>query len=134
MFSLDKSCTPVVGLASGRNMIGPHTGAMRLAPGSRHHDAALKAASEAAKDAAPYIHPRLSAVEHTDDQIDSFAEFLKTIGDSARDLPDPARIPPDRGGGVIDVTPVQGAPEPQTPSLLPPPTESSPYWVDQRRR
>jgi hypothetical protein len=28
-------------------------------------DAALKAANESAKDAAPFLHPRLSAIEHS---------------------------------------------------------------------
>ena len=40
-------------------------------------DAALKAANESAKDAAPFLHPRLSAVEHIGTPIDdAITEFL----------------------------------------------------------
>src|SRR6516165_629006 len=38
-------------------------------------DGALKAASESAKDAAPYIHPRLSAVEHSGDKVSVLAQW-----------------------------------------------------------
>jgi hypothetical protein len=70
----------------------------------------LKAAGDAAKDSAPYIHPRLSAVEHTDDSVNPLAEILKLCASSTRGLPDPARIPPDREPKpMIDIAP----PKPQ---------------------
>ena len=108
-------------------------------------DDALKAANDAAKDAAPYLHPRLSAVEHTDNSDGGLAEILKLCAESTRGLPDPAKIPPDR--------PPQEAPEPPSPSPTPPPAGPTPSrletpswsksllpepqsydWVGQRRR
>jgi hypothetical protein len=119
-------------------------------------DAALKAANDAAKDAAPYIHPRLSAVEHTDGAVNPLAEILKLCESSTRGLPDPSKIPPDRETKpMIDVTPVglPSAGENQKPSSAPPPAGPSPSnpespswmksllpeppsydWVGQRRR
>src|SRR5262249_20381102 len=47
-------------------------------------DGTLKAANESAKDAAPFLHPRLSAVEHTGNPVDAFTEILKLI-DGTRD-------------------------------------------------
>ena len=76
-------------------------------------DGALKAANEAAKDAAPYLHPRLSAVEHTARPDDFFTEMLKLIDGTSRGLPDPAHIPADRD--VVDLPPMQPVAEPQTP-------------------
>ena len=67
-------------------------------------DDALKAANEAAKDAAPYIHPRLSAVEHSGDKVSVLAQWREEFAASVRGLPDPTKIPPDRDEGVIDVT------------------------------
>jgi hypothetical protein len=80
-------------------------------------DGALKAANEAAKDAAPYLHPRLSAVELKGEQSDAFAEILKLIDGTSRGLPDYSKIPPDRD--LIDVTPTTAAPDPQVPPRLP---------------
>jgi hypothetical protein len=65
-------------------------------------DGAFKAANESAKDAAPYLHPRLSAVEHKGEQFDAITEILKLIDGTSRGLPDPAKIP---GDDAIDVTP-----------------------------
>jgi hypothetical protein len=76
-------------------------------------DSALKAAHESAKDAAPYLHPRLSAVEHKDERFDAFAEMLRLIDGTSRGLPDPSKIPAD--SDVIDVTPTPLAQEPQAP-------------------
>jgi hypothetical protein len=56
-------------------------------------DGALKAANESAKDAAPFLHPRLSAVEHTGNPVDAFTEILKLIDGTSRGLPDPSKIP-----------------------------------------
>jgi hypothetical protein len=76
-------------------------------------DAALKAANESAKDAAPFLHPRLSAVEHSGRLIDDeIIEFLKSIDGTTKGLPDQSKIPLDPD--IIDVTPTPLAPEPQT--------------------
>jgi hypothetical protein len=77
-------------------------------------DGALKAANDAAKDAAPYIHPRLSAVDHTG-KVSIFAQW--------RD-PDPAKIPPDRVE-YIDVIPEPGELV-QQPAPPPPEMEFEP--------
>jgi hypothetical protein len=88
-------------------------------------DGALKAANEAAKDAAPYLHPRLSAVEHKGEQFDAFAEILRLIDGTTKGLPDQSKIPPDHD--MIDVTPAPLAPEPQAPAeALPVPLEAVP--------
>jgi hypothetical protein len=59
-------------------------------------DAALKAANESAKDAAPFLHPRLSAVEHSGSPIDdAITDFLKLIDGTSKGLPDLSKIPPD---------------------------------------
>ena len=87
-------------------------------------DAALKAANEAAKDAAPYIHPRLSAVEHTDNSDGGLAEIVKLCAESTRGLPDPAKIPPDRVE-YIDVIPEPGELV-QQPAPPPPEMEFEP--------
>jgi hypothetical protein len=116
-------------------------------------DSALKAANEAAKDAAPYVHARLSAVEHRGGGVSIFAQWRDEFAASVRGLPDPAKIPPDRDERVIDVTPTQETPQSQTPSPAPSPAgpspsgpESPPWmksilleppsydWVAQRRR
>jgi hypothetical protein len=76
-------------------------------------DGALKAANESAKDAAPFLHPRLSAVEHKGEQFNPIAEILKLIDGTSRGLPDPARIPKDPDE-LIDVAPA--TPEPQAPA------------------
>jgi hypothetical protein len=81
-------------------------------------DSPLKAANEAAKDAAPYIHPRLSAVEHTGSRVDAFAEMLKLIDGTTKGLPDQSRIPKDRDE-LTDVASTQAAPEPQAPPEAP---------------
>ena len=96
-------------------------------------DSALKAANEAAKDAAPYIHPRLSAVEHKGSPVDAFAEMLKLIDGTSRGLPDPGRIPKDRDE-LIDVTPTRAAPEPQTPPPSPPPAVQPTLQAALRRK
>ena len=71
-------------------------------------DDALKAANEAAKDAAPYIHPRLSAVDHSGGgKVSIFAQWRDEFAASVRGLPDPAKIPPDRVD-YIDVIPESG--------------------------
>jgi hypothetical protein len=81
-------------------------------------DAALKAANESAKDAAPFLHPRLSAIEHTGTPIDdAITEFLKLIDGTSRGLPDLSKIPLDPD--IIDVTPMPLAPEPQAPPEAP---------------
>jgi hypothetical protein len=81
-------------------------------------DRALKAANESAKDAAPFLHPRLSAVEHTGTPIDdAITEFLKLIDGTSRGLPDLSKIPPDPG--IIDITPTEALPDPQTPREAP---------------
>ena len=88
-------------------------------------DGALKAANESAKDAAPFVHPRLSAVEHKGDQLDAIGEILKLIDGTSRGLPDPSKIPADRD--MIDVTPTPLVPEPQAPNeALPVPLEAVP--------
>jgi hypothetical protein len=70
-------------------------------------DAALKAANESAKDAAPFLHPRLSAIEHTGTPIDdAITEFLKLIDGTSKGLPDLSKIPADPD--IIDVTPAAG--------------------------
>jgi hypothetical protein len=75
-------------------------------------DAALKAANESAKDAAPFLHPRLSAVEHTGSPIDDvITEFLKLIDGTTKGLPDLSKIPPDPD--IIDVTPTETPPVPR---------------------
>jgi hypothetical protein len=89
-------------------------------------DGALKAANEAAKDAAPYIHPRLSAVEHIGGgKVSIFAQWRDEFAASVRGLPDPAKIPADRVD-YIDVTPTRVAPEPQPRSSAPSPTAQPP--------
>jgi hypothetical protein len=40
--------------------------------------------------------------------IDLIAEFIKTLGETTRGLPDPSRVPPDRE--MIDVTPLPASP------------------------
>jgi hypothetical protein len=87
-------------------------------------DAALKAANESAKDAAPFLHPRLSAVEHSGTPIDdAITEFLKLIDGTSRGLPDLSKIPPDPG--IIDITPTEALPDPQTPREAPVPTNTA---------
>jgi hypothetical protein len=76
-------------------------------------DSALKAANESAKDAAPFLHPRLSAVEHTGSPVDAIAEMLMLINGETKGLPDQSKIPPDPD--IIDVTPTPLAPEPEAP-------------------
>jgi hypothetical protein len=52
----------------------------------------------------PFLHPRLSAVEHSGNPVDAIAEMLMLIdGRSKGQLPDPSEIPLDRD--LIDVTP-----------------------------
>jgi hypothetical protein len=70
-------------------------------------DDALKAANEAAKDAAPYVHARLSAVEHGGDRVSIFAQWRDEFAASVRGLPDQAKIPADRLD-YIDVIPEPG--------------------------
>jgi hypothetical protein len=59
-------------------------------------DAALKAANESAKDAAPFLHPRLSAVEHTGSPVDAITEFLKLIDGTT-----PVRLAASAGRGSL---------------------------------
>jgi hypothetical protein len=80
-------------------------------------DAALKAANESAKDAAPFLHPRLSAVEHSGSPVDAIAEMLMLIDGKTKGLPDQSKIPPDPD--IIDVTPMPLAPEPEAPVRRP---------------
>jgi hypothetical protein len=82
-------------------------------------DSALKASSEAAKDAAPFVHPRLSAIEHSGSPVDAIAEMLMLISGETKGLPDQSKIPPDPE--IIDVTPMPLAPEPQAPPEAPVP-------------
>ena len=58
-------------------------------------DSALKAANEAAKDAAPYVHARLSAVEHTGKDggpVSVIKQILSKIDGKSRGLPDQSKI------------------------------------------
>jgi hypothetical protein len=70
-------------------------------------DRALKAANESAKDAAPFVHARLSAIEHSGSPLDAITEMLKLIDGTSKGLPDLSKIPLDRD--LIDVTPTGGA-------------------------
>lgn len=56
----------------------------------------LQAAREAARDAAPYLHPRLSAIQYTgkvEGEVDIIHRILTEIDGMTRGLPDKTRIP-----------------------------------------
>jgi len=64
---------------------------------------ALHSASEAARDAAPYVHPRLSAIEHArGGQVNVLHELFKVIDGTGRGLPDPANEVTDRVSARAD--------------------------------
>jgi hypothetical protein len=68
---------------------------------------ALRAAHEAAKDAAPYVHPRLSAIEHMDagggPGVDPIGRLLAAIDGKTRSIPEA-----NQRKMMIDVTPASG--------------------------
>jgi hypothetical protein len=68
---------------------------------------ALRAAHEAAKDAAPYVHPRLSAIEHTGEGAspgsDPIGRLLAAIDGKTRSIPEA-----NQQKMMIDVTPTAG--------------------------
>jgi hypothetical protein len=80
-------------------------------------DSALKAANESAKDAAPFLHPRLSSIEHSGSPLDAITEMLKLIDGTSKGLPDLSKIPPDPD--MIDITPTQALPDPPPVPRLP---------------
>jgi hypothetical protein len=78
-------------------------------------DQALRSASDAARDAAPYIHPRLSAVEHAHGgEVNLLHELFKVIDGTGRGLPDPAKVRP-----VLEYQGATGIPAPQATVTLP---------------
>jgi hypothetical protein len=79
-------------------------------------DRALKAANESAKDAAPFLHPRLSAVEHSGSTVDAITEMLKLIDGRSKGLPDPSEIPLDRDE-LSEGIPTRATPEPRAREL-----------------
>jgi hypothetical protein len=68
---------------------------------------ALRAAHEAAKDAAPYMHPRLSAIEHMGEGaspgFDPIGRLLAAIDGKTRSIPEA-----NQRKMIIDVTPTAG--------------------------
>jgi hypothetical protein len=53
----------------------------------------LRQLRDVGRDPSRYLHPRLSAIEHTSSPDDVFAQMLKLIDGTSRGLPDPARVP-----------------------------------------
>jgi hypothetical protein len=78
-------------------------------------DRALRAANESAKGAAPFLHPRLSAVEHSGSPVDAIAGMLMLIDGKTKGLPDPSQIHLDRDE-LSESIPTRATPEPRAPN------------------